>query len=126
MPPALGYWSARPGWPWAQDDLDQYIGAPATVVDISYDEQMGEIIICIELPVGFYKAGQMGQAGFGVQVEFSYPEGPKPWYATAALSELSKVEIDKDTVEIPLCTEAPPPDDLAAVKAEAIIIKLGG
>jgi len=111
----------------AQDDLAKYIGAPATVVEISYDETAGEIEGCVELPVGFYKASQKGTAGFGVKVDFSYTSDGNPVNVTATtlLSELSKVTIDKGTVEIAGCVEAPLPDDLAAVKAEAIIFKPG-
>ena len=111
----------------AQDDLDQYIGAPATVVAFSYDPLSQAIAGCTELPVGLYKASQLGQAGFGVRVEFSYTSAGQPVNVTAttALAELSKVTIDQGTVEVAICTEAPPPDDLAAVKAEAIIVKMG-
>jgi hypothetical protein len=87
----------------------------------------GEIAGCIELPVGLYQASQLGQAGFGVRLEVSYTSGGVPFgnASTTALSELSKVEINQGTVEVMGCVEGPPPDDLAAVQAEAIIVKIG-
>ena len=111
----------------AQDGLDKYIGAPAKVGEISYDEQAGAIAGCTLIPVGLYQASQKGKAGFGVKVDFSYTSAGNPVKVTAttALSELSKVEIDKGTVEVPGCILAPPPDDINTVKAEAFIVKLG-
>jgi hypothetical protein len=112
----------------AQDGLEQYIGAPATVTDLTYDPEAAEVVGCIELTVGLYKASQMGQAGFGVVLEVSYTSGGNPVTvsSTTALSTLSKVEIEQGRVELEGCTEAPlPPDDLTALKGEAYIVKLG-
>jgi hypothetical protein len=100
------------------------VGVPAKVVNLTYDPEAGEITSCIELPVGLYKASQLGQAGFAVRLEVNYTSGGNPVNvsSTTALSDLSKVEIDKGTVEVEGCIEAPfPPDDINAMKGEAII-----
>ena len=59
-----------------------------------------------------------------MRLEVNYTSGGNPVNvsSTTALSDLSKVEIDKGTVEIEGCVEAPfPPDDINAMKGEAII-----